>query len=166
MIERFKLSLGEDTEGYITDKNEHKTYFLRGDTAKKKITIILNQLYNENEDLKTDISVLYRHYDEYERICSKLKRENELLKTQLQNTSAQRDEFHRATRENANRVEKLEKENEQLKQFKEDVFNKINMHLRMLPTARDKEFDEEYGDPSLYSGAIYILETLKKELIE
>ena len=58
------------------------------------------------------------------------------------------------------------KENEQLKQFKEDVFNKIDMHLRMLPTARDNEFDEDDGDPSLYVGAIYMLETLKKELEE
>ena len=60
----------------------------------------------------------------------------------------------------------LSEENEQLKQFKEDVFNKIDMHLRMLPIARDNEFNGEYGDPSLYSGAIYMLETLKKELQE
>ena len=60
----------------------------------------------------------------------------------------------------------LKKENEQLKQFKEDVLNKIDMHLRMLPTARDNEFNEDDGDPSLYSGAIYMLETLKKELQE
>lgn len=57
-------------------------------------------------------------------------------------------------------------ENKQLKQFKEDVFNKIDMNLRMLPTARDNEFNEENGDPSLYTGAIYMLETLKKELSE
>lgn len=60
----------------------------------------------------------------------------------------------------------LNDENEQLKQFKEDVFNKIDMHLRMLPTARDNEFNEENGDPSLYTGAICMLETLKKELQE
>lgn len=64
------------------------------------------------------------------------------------------------------RIAELEEENKQLKQFKEDVFNKIDMHLRMLPTARDNEFDEENGDPSLYTGAIYMLETLKKELLE
>ena len=61
------------------------------------------------------------------------------------------------------KLNKLNDENEQLKQFKEDVFNKIDMHLRMLPTARDN-VNGEYGDPSLYSGAIYMLETLKKEL--
>lgn len=59
---------------------------------------------------------------------------------------------------------KVLKENEELKQFKEDVFTKIDMHLRMLPTAVDNEFNEEDGDPSLYTGAIYMLETLKKEL--
>ena len=82
-IERFKLSFAKDTEGYITDKIEHKTYFLRGDNAKKEITGILNQFYNENEDLKTDISVLNRHYDEYANICAKLKKENVQLKQEL-----------------------------------------------------------------------------------
>lgn len=43
--------------------------------------------------------------------------ENEQLKTQLQNTSDQRDEFHRGARENANYVGKLKKENEQLKKL-------------------------------------------------
>ena len=62
-------------------------------------------------------------------------------------------------------VDRLQEENEQLKQFKEDVFNKIDMHLRMLPIARDNEFNDD-GDPSLYTGAIYMLETLKKELKE
>ena len=66
----------------------------------------------------------------------------------------------------ASELNALNDENEQLKQFKEDVFNKIDMHLRMLPTARDNEFNEENGDPSLYIGAIYMLETLKKELEE
>ena len=63
-------------------------------------------------------------------------------------------------------TERKLKEYEQLKQFKEDVFNKIDMHLRMLPTARDNEFNSDDGDPSLYTGAIYMLETLKKELEE
>ena len=44
-----------------------------------------------------------------------LEEENEQLKTLLQNTSEQRDEFHRGAKENANRVGKLEKENEQCK---------------------------------------------------
>ena len=48
--------------------------------------------------------------------CVDLLNENEQLKTQLQNTSDQRNEFHRAARENANRAGRLENENEQLKQ--------------------------------------------------
>ena len=47
-------------------------------------------------------------------LLNSLSEENEQLKTQLQNVSDQRDEFHRGARENANRVGKLEKENEQL----------------------------------------------------
>ena len=50
-----------------------------------------------------------------------LAKENEQLKMQLQNTSAQRDEFYRGARENANRVGKLEKENEQLRKEVEDL---------------------------------------------
>lgn len=43
------------------------------------------KLKSENEDLKIDISVLYRHYDKYEKICTKLKRENEQLKQSVNN---------------------------------------------------------------------------------
>ena len=57
-------------------------------------------------------------------------------------------------------------ENEQLKQFQDRVFSWIDMHLQRLPTLRDDEFesDNEFADPSLYNGAIQILETMKKEL--
>lgn len=60
------------------------------------------------------------------------------------------------------------KENEQLKQFQDRVFSWIDMHLQRLPTLIDKEFnsDNEFADPSLYSGALQILETMKKELKE
>ena len=55
------------------------------------------------------------HRDDIVKLLNELHEENEQLKTQLQNTSDQRDEFHRGARENANRVGKLEKENEQLR---------------------------------------------------
>jgi len=60
----------------------------------------------------------------------------------------------------------LQKENEQLKQFQDSVFSWIDMHLQRLPKLRDDEFesDNEFADPSLYSGAIQILETMKIEL--
>lgn len=63
-------------------------------------------------------------------------------------------------------IQSLKKENERLKQFQDRVFSWINMHLQRLPTLRDDEFesDNEFADPSLYSGAIQILETMKREL--
>ena len=88
-----------------------------------------------------------------------LRKENDMLSCEL-SVSANKEISRNC------RITELEEENKQLKQFKEDVFNKIDMHLRMLPTVRDNEFNEEYGNPSLYTGAIYILETLKKELKE
>ena len=63
-------------------------------------------------------------------------------------------------------LNELHDENEQLKSFQDRVFNWIDMHLQRLPTLRDDEFesDNEFADPSLYSGAIQILETMKREL--
>lgn len=61
-------------------------------------------------------SILLDSYGEdIEELLNELNDENEQLKFQLQNTYDQRDEFHRGARENANRVGKLEKENEQLR---------------------------------------------------
>lgn len=48
-------------------------------------------------------------------ILNELAEENNELRLQLNLCSDQRNEFHRGARENANRVGKLEKENEQLK---------------------------------------------------
>ena len=64
-----------------------------------------------------------------EDLANALYEENEQLKTQLQNTSRQRDEFHRGARENANRIGKLEKENEQLKDFIRKEFPKSHKHI-------------------------------------
>lgn len=63
-------------------------------------------------------------------------------------------------------LNELYDENEQLKQFQDRVFSWIDMHLQRLPTLRDDEFesDNEFADPSLYSRAIQILETMKREL--
>lgn len=65
-----------------------------------------------------------------------------------------------------NVLNQLNDENEQLKSFQDRVFSWIDMHLQRLPTLRDDEFefDNEFADPSLYSGAIQILETMKREL--
>ena len=53
----------------------------------------------------------------YEGLLTQEREKNQQLKFQLSNISAQRDEFHRGARENANRVGKLKKENEQLKEY-------------------------------------------------
>lgn len=65
-----------------------------------------------------------------------------------------------------NKICELKQKNVQLKQFQDRVFSWIDMHLQRLPTLRDDEFesDNEFADPSLYSGAIQILETMKREL--
>lgn len=126
MMERYKLSIGgNDTEGYITDKIEHKTYFLRSDDVKQEITGILNQFYNENEDLKTDISVLNRHYDEYEKICSKLKRENEQLKKENQRLSEQKHIYKQDWKHLCIDKELLDSENEQLKEEIETLHEQL-----------------------------------------
>ena len=51
---RFKLILGEDTIGYIVDKQEHCTYFLRGDNAKKEVVRLLNEQHEEIERLRRE----------------------------------------------------------------------------------------------------------------
>ena len=71
----------------IQDNLTKEHYLCEDKTEALNLTYLLNELYEENKQLKT----------------------------QLQNTSDQRDEFHRGARENANRVGKLKKEIEQLK---------------------------------------------------
>ena len=159
-VKRFQWVFIKDNELELRDNGIVKRF------NNERLEELLNELNDECEFLEIDNEALTDGATKYAELYHKSLKENEELKTQLQNTSDQRDEFHRGARENANRVGKLEKENEQLKQFKEDVFNNIDMHLRMLPTARDNEFNEDDGDPSLYTGAIYMLETLKKELDE
>lgn len=55
----------------------------------------------------------------FEGICdilNELNEENKEIKIQYDNLKAQRDEFYRGARENANNVGQLEKENKELKQ--------------------------------------------------
>ena len=70
--------------------------------------------------------------DEMEDLClllNELHEENNELRLQLNLCSDQRNEFHRGARENANRVGKLEKENEQLKQLLDYADDLIPSHL-------------------------------------
>ena len=89
--------------------------------TKKRFTLDETFMITDNEKLEI-INPLMNSKD-VGKVCellNKLAEENEQLKLQLQNTSDQRDEFHRGARENANRVGKLEKENEQLKEQNAD----------------------------------------------
>ena len=70
----------------------------------------------------------------YQQLCDLLNgydKENEQLRLQLNLCSDQRNEFHRGARENVNRVGKLKKENEQLKQT-----------LRMVEKRADKVYED------------------------
>ena len=105
----------------------------------------------------------FHYWDKFtdERITSVLELENKL--------NEQHEQIERLKR-NFRVLEEvkceLAEENEQLKQFQDRVFSWIDMHLQRLPTLIDDEFesDNEFADPSLYSGALQILETMKKEL--
>lgn len=84
---------------------------------------------------------------------AKIRIENEQLKTLLQNTSVQRDEFHRGARENANRVGKLEKENEQLKKELEDALLDVKIYKNANAT-----FDNVYQENEKLNSRIEYLE--------
>ena len=92
--------------------------------------------------------------------------ENEQLKSKNRGLQSELQIFKEDATHSNLQINKLADENEQLKQFQDRVFSWIDMHLQRLPTLRDDEFesDNEFADPSLYNGAIQILETMKKEL--
>ena len=58
-------------------------------------------------------------------VLNELTEKNKELRLQLNLCSDQRNEFHRGLRENANRVGKLEKENEQLRQRNNNQYNQL-----------------------------------------
>ena len=90
------------------------------------------------------------HRDDIVKLLNELHEENEQLKTQLQNTSDQRDEFHRGARENANRVGKLEKENGQLRHdatiliLSNQDYRKENEQLKQRNDRQAKQLDRLY----------------------
>ena len=92
-------------------------------TAKRfvKFNITANDDYTIHNGVKdTETGEWYHTTDNQnaKKLCeflNELHKENKELRLMLNSCSDQRDEFHRGARENANRVGKLEKENEQLK---------------------------------------------------
>ena len=93
-------------------------------TAKRFTRIICSNdeytgsLYCNDEPLKIE---------EVCTLLNELYEENQELRLQLNLCSDQRNEFHRGARENANRVGKLKKENEQLKTFLEALREELSL---------------------------------------
>jgi len=75
----------------------------------------------ENYD-KQDVTNLIAELNE-------LAEENKEIKIQYDNLKAQRDEFYRGARENANRVGQLERENKELKKENQYIKNTIQTML-------------------------------------
>lgn len=85
-------------------------------------------------------------YNQADKICDKfneLAEENKEIKIQYDNLKAQRDEFYRGARENANRVGQLEKENNELKELVSEVDNELE--IRDIVCGAGKFRLEEWG---------------------
>lgn len=116
--------------------------------------------------LKYDAEVVCKALNELNDENEQLKLQNKRYMFMMNCNSDLNDEIYQQLKKTEKNYKSLLKENEKLKQFQDRVFSWIDMHLQRLPTLRDDEFesDNEFADPSLYSGAIQILETMKREL--
>ena len=133
----------------IKQKEELKKYmiFLDGNMAEKRFKLAFENFdgwaildttgeYSDDEDYIDWLSG-QKAVD----VLNELTEKNKELRLQLNLCSDQRNEFHRGLRENANRVGKLEKENEQLK--KEN--KKLNCIMKQLEAKyEDKGFSLAY----------------------
>jgi len=63
---------------------------------------------------------------------NELAEENKEIKIQYDNLKAQRDEFHRGARENANRVGQLEKENKELQERNNRQYKQLDDLYRLI----------------------------------
>ena len=109
---RFWYDFEDCTGAKIVDFKEDKEYSLETIGDFRAIEELLNMLHEENKKLDEKYICEFSLRETLQQELQRVENENEQLKTQLQNTSDQRDEFYRGARENANRVGKLEKENE------------------------------------------------------
>lgn len=162
MIERFYIK----HERTIIDDDNGVGFVFSYPSDAEKVCRLLNTLSDENEQLKSRIEYLERKIErernsnatqerkwqtEAENQINELSEENEQLKILLDNISAQRDEFHRGARENANRVGELEKENEQLKKENKKLhetmyrtrYDVYDMRSRTYPTNRKNNYNRE-----------------------
>ena len=144
-----RFTLFDDGETIIdnekaADDGGKQIYWTVEYVQRVKLVELLNELHEENQALKTD-RVRYEEECRLD-VFKELYEENEQLKFQLQNTSAQRDEFHRGARENANHIGELAKEvsalvdeNEQLKQRLQKIQNSFEVNW----TQNYVEFDKD-----------------------
>lgn len=98
------------TENNDFNKSENeKRYILKSDGFLVQIVV------DTFENIELSAEGVVNNLNEYVETIDALHEENEQLQFQLNLCSDHRNEFHRRARENANRVGKLEKENEQLR---------------------------------------------------
>ena len=123
----------------------------------KELEKLVNHLLNQNDELNDENQKLdekicsltrdlikTKSYEQLEKELNRIKNKNEGLKSEnedmrrlINNISHQRDEFHHGARENANRVGKLKKENEQLKQR---IKSRLHYYRELC-----NEFDKDDG---------------------
>ena len=112
-------------------------------------------LMEENEQLKSSDTIT-----DLETEIMKLKQENEQLKQQNQSWLKTASHLDTIAHEDRDYAKRMHKENEQLKQFKQNVFGLIDKNIE-----KDKhEYEMTYED--YLNGRIEVLEELKKELEE
>ena len=163
--------MSDENEQLAKEKERYKRLSeIRREEINNRI-LTLKEFINNCSDNKVR-SVLkelfYSEVKEYDLSAQnrKLLHENGQLKSKNRGLQSELQIFKEDATHSNLQINKLIDENEQLKQFQDRVFSWIDMHLQRLPTLRDDEFefDNEFADPSLYSGAIQILETMKREL--
>ena len=124
----------------------------------------LNDLYEENEKLKKDCSNLIDDNTEYVSEINQLAEENEKLKKILgflRNDNA--TDILNVLNYQENQIWELKEENEELKQFKEDVFDLIDKEIIQNEEAIEwgNEWGADVGAIGFYTN---MLKILRKEL--
>ncbi|WP_458456514.1 hypothetical protein [Methanobrevibacter sp.] len=162
---RFTLKLGGfyDNNGFISAEESDILDLI---LTNEEVLNFLNSLYEENKQLKQTIETQNFNYENAKGIIHSSEKQIQQLHDENKKLNLQYKELEISLLNNQLAYIDLKKENVELKQFKDSVFCKIDMHLQRLPTLRDEEFNsnDEFADPSNYQGAIDILETIKKEL--
>lgn len=133
----------------IIDNETKLHYIMTLDWECNLVTKLLNQFSDENEQLKSDCDYRWKKY------CNTRKEmlhEIEQLKFQLKECSEHKLFSRR----------ELERENDELKQFKNRVINVIDEHIKEVKEI----FEDGRIDLTSYNSAMITLTGLKEELFE